>query len=435
MLSMNTNNIEIRKVIIYFIKIFKNARCLFVNKSFKGITVLSAARKRISWTFDTFRHICVSFSGGKDSTVLLHLVAESARRQKRKISVLFIDWEAQFSLTIEHIEKMKHLYADVIDNFYWVALPMTTVSGVSQHEPEWVAWAPGAQWVRKPPHGAITDESFFSFYKHAMTFEEFIPAFSRWLTKKNGDYSQIILVGIRADESLHRMMAISSHSKLRYADDKPWTTASVEGTYYTAYPLYDWKASDIWTYCAKENKAYNSLYDLMYQAGVPLGSMRVCEPFGPEQRRGLWLYHVLEPDTWERMCYRVAGANSGACYGSQSGEFFALHKSITKPEHHTWESYAYFLLESMPEHTAEHYRNKLAIYLKWYLEHDWPHGIPDEQEKDLGCKDIPSWRRICKTLIRNDFWCQRLSFSPNAPRHYKRYLERIKQKRQQWGII
>lgn len=173
----------------------------------------------------------------------------------------------------------------------------------------------------------------------------------------------------------------------------------------------------------------------MYQAGVPLGSMRVCEPFGPEQRRGLWLYHVLEPDTWERMCYRVAGANSGACYGSQSGEFFALHKSITKPEHHTWESYAYFLLESMPEHTAEHYRNKLAIYLKWYLEHDWPHGIPDEQEKDLGCKDIPSWRRICKTLIRNDFWCQRLSFSPNAPRHYKRYLERMKQKRQQWGII
>ncbi|WP_139501330.1 DUF3440 domain-containing protein, partial [Escherichia coli] len=28
----------------------------------------------------------------------------------------------------------------------------------------------------------------------------------------------------------------------------------------------------------------------------------------------------------------------------------------------------------------------------------------------------PSWRRICKTLIKNDFWCRTLSFSPNKPR-------------------
>lgn len=33
----------------------------------------------------------------------------------------------------------------------------------------------------------------------------------------------------------------------------------------------------------------------MYQAGVPLRHMRICEPFGPEQRQGLWLYHVIEP--------------------------------------------------------------------------------------------------------------------------------------------
>ncbi len=49
----------------------------------------------------------------------------------------------------------------------------------------------------------------------------------------------------------------------------------------------------------------------MYRAGVPLRNMRVCEPFGPEQRKGLWLYHVLEPETWAGMCERVSGAASG----------------------------------------------------------------------------------------------------------------------------
>lgn len=142
--------------------------------------VLMLARNRINWAFDTFGHICVSFSGGKDSTVLLHLVADVARK-KKKITVLFIDWEAQYTRTIEHIGKMKDHYQDTVETFYWIALPMTTVSGVSQFEPEWVSWAPDVQWVRQPPEGAITDETFFPFYRHAMTFEEFVPAFSQWL--------------------------------------------------------------------------------------------------------------------------------------------------------------------------------------------------------------------------------------------------------------
>lgn len=37
-------------------------------------------------------------------------------------------------------------------------------------------------------------------------------------------------------------------------------------------------------------------------------------------------------------------------------------------------------------------------------------------------RDIPSWRRICNTLIKNDFWYRTLSFSPNKPR----YLQRMK---------
>ncbi|EHN96199.1 phosphoadenosine phosphosulfate reductase [Escherichia coli] len=405
----------------------------YTEKINTGQSVLDAARERIEWIFDTFSSVCLSFSGGKDSTVLFHLVGDIARRKKKYFSVLFIDWEAQYASTIQHVEKMRDLYRDVTETFYWVALPLTTVNGVSQFQPEWICWEPGTEWVRTPPVHAITDGDFFPFYSYAMTFEEFIPAFSSWLSRKC--YGVAILTGVRADESLKRFNGLISQRKLRYADDKPWTTASPEGFYYSMYPLYDWKTRDIWIYHARSGAIYNPLYDLMYRAGVPLRNMRVCEPFGPEQRKGLWLYHVLEPETWARMCSRVSGAGSGAIYANESGAYFALRKTFTKPAHHTWRSYAMFLLDVMPEKTAEHYRNKIAVYLRWYLTRGYPEDIPDEQENDLGSKDIPSWRRITKTLLKNDFWCRSLSFSPNKPRHYERYMERMQQRRKEWGIL
>ncbi|ENY2846592.1 phosphoadenosine phosphosulfate reductase, partial [Salmonella enterica] len=54
-----------------------------ITKIITGEDVLSAAIQRIEWLFDTFSSVCLSFSGGKDSTVLLHLVADVARRKKR----------------------------------------------------------------------------------------------------------------------------------------------------------------------------------------------------------------------------------------------------------------------------------------------------------------------------------------------------------------
>ncbi len=48
--------------------------------------------------------------------------------------MLFIDWEAQFSCTIAHCEKLRALYADVVETFYWVALPLTTQNALTQYK-------------------------------------------------------------------------------------------------------------------------------------------------------------------------------------------------------------------------------------------------------------------------------------------------------------
>ncbi|HHU4108564.1 TPA: phosphoadenosine phosphosulfate reductase family protein, partial [Raoultella ornithinolytica] len=145
-------------------------------------SVLQAAQKRIEWVMDNFSRICVSFSGGKDSTLMLHLTALHARRTGRKISVLFIDWEAQFSCTITHCEALRETYQDVIEQFFWVALPLTTQNSLSQFAPEWQCWEPDTPWVRQPPPHAITDPGYFSFYAPGMSFESFVREFADWFS-------------------------------------------------------------------------------------------------------------------------------------------------------------------------------------------------------------------------------------------------------------
>lgn len=56
------------------------------------LNILEAARERITWTLNTLPRVCVSFSGGKNSGLMLHLTAELARQMGKKICVLFIDW-------------------------------------------------------------------------------------------------------------------------------------------------------------------------------------------------------------------------------------------------------------------------------------------------------------------------------------------------------
>jgi predicted phosphoadenosine phosphosulfate sulfurtransferase len=52
-----------------------------------GFDVLTAARNRIAWTFDTFEKVYLSFSAGKDSTVMLHLVMDEAIKRNQKIGI------------------------------------------------------------------------------------------------------------------------------------------------------------------------------------------------------------------------------------------------------------------------------------------------------------------------------------------------------------
>ena len=400
------------------------------RRTYLGYDVLLGARARIAWIFDHFSRIYLSFSGGKDSTVMFHLCADEARKRSRRFGVLFIDWECQYTMTIRHVEEMFAPYADLIDP-YWCCLPIRTVNAVSVFEPEWIAWEPGKSWIREKPAIAIREAAVLPFFRECMTFEEFVPAFGRWYA---GSVRTACLVGIRAAESLNRWATIAANRRKQTCGGKRWTTRSGEFLF-NAYPIYDWRTEDIWTYCGKFGKCYNPLYDRFYQAGVPLSKMRICEPFGNEQRRSLDLFQIIEPETWGRMVARVNGANFGSIYAREHGIVLGNYR-ISKPESLSWQEFARLLLDSMPPATAEHYRNKFAVYLHWWQTRGMlPEGIPDEQPNDLGTRDVPSWRRICKCLLKNDYWCKCLCFAPTRTSAYQKYCELMKRRRAQWRII
>lgn len=393
-----------------------------------GKNVLQAARERISWTFDAFERIYCSFSSGKDSTVMMHLVMEEARRRDRTIGVLFIDWECQFSMTIRHARRMFDEYAAHVEP-YWVAVPMTTWNGCSQHEPEWIAWEDGKQWVRDKEDISIKNGEFFDFYTPNMMFEEFVPLFGQWYARGK---KTACFVGIRTQESLNRFRTVARRKDM--ADGRPYTTRVVDDCW-NVYPIYDWQTEDIWTYSAKSGAFYNPLYDRMHQAGLTIHQMRICEPFGDTQRQSLWLYQTIEPEMWSKLVYRVAGANTGALYGNESGNVLG-NRDITCPAMHTWKTYVMFLLRSMPPRTGEHYKNKIAVYLKWWKTRGYPDDIPQEADKKLETLGkAPSWRKIAKSILRNDYWCRWLGFSPTKTSAYQKYTDLMRRRRREWQIM
>jgi len=396
-------------------------------KKYQEDNVLEASRKRIKVIFDNFNKIYLSFSGGKDSSVMMHLVLEEAIKRNRTIGILIIDLEAQYKDTMDHVKEMVTRYKDNID-LHWVCVPLLLRNALTNYEPRWVCWDEDkkSSWVREMPENAKTSKDY-PFFINKMEFEEFMVLFGEWYS--NGEPTAAF-IGIRADESLHRYCAIATWDKQgRQFEDYIWTTMVAKNVY-NAYPIYDWKTRDIWIYHTKyPEKAHNKIYDKMNMAGVKLAHQRICQPYGDDQRRGLWLYHILEPETWFKVVARVNGANSGSLYIKEKGNMTGYNK-ISKPDHHTWESFCNLLLKTMPPKTKNHYIYRFKKFISSWRDRGYE-IIPDEAPPELesACW-APSWRRMCKVLLRNDYWCKSLGQTQPKSEAYQLYRELKKQKEQ-----
>lgn len=391
----------------------------YINKS-----VIQASRERISKIFDSFERYYISFSGGKDSTVMMHLIMEEAIKRGVKVGVLIIDLEAQYSNTIQHLENMIEMYKEHID-LHWFCGELLLRNAVSDFQPKWTCWDEENKhlWVRDKPK-LEADLSQYDFYVPKMEFEEFMVLFGKWYS---GGKLTAGFIGIRADESLHRYRAIVATKKNLTFNGHKWTTKLVDGLY-NVYPIYDWRTEDIWIFHSRfKELPHNKVYDLMTMAGVKLSNQRLCQPYGDDQKKGLWLYHILEPDTWYKLLNRVSGVNSGALYVQERGNMTGVN-DITKPENHTWESYTNYLLKSLPQKMQIHYKERFKKFIVGWKKRGYD-KIPDKAPHDLEIKCwAPSWKRMARCILRNDFYCKGLGQTQPKSEAYEVYKQ-IKEKR------
>ncbi len=113
---------------------------------------------------------------------MLHLTAQAARLQGKKSACCLLTGKRSSPAPSPTVKKLRALYADVIETFYWVALPLTTQNALTQYKPQWQCWEPGTEWVRQPPPWAITHPGYFSFYQPGMSFEAFVSHFAEWFS-------------------------------------------------------------------------------------------------------------------------------------------------------------------------------------------------------------------------------------------------------------
>ncbi len=393
-------------------------------KKYIDKSVLTAARERISKVFDDFDKAYISFSGGKDSTVMTHLVLEEAVKRGKRVGVLIIDLEAQYTETIKHIEEMCDKYKSFID-LHWFCGELLLRNAVSDFEPKWCCWDSDKKdlWVRDKPKQE-SDLSQYDFYVPKMEFEELMVLFGKWYA--NGEKCAGF-IGIRSDESLHRYRAITAQKKNLTHKGYKWTT-KIADNLFNVYPIYDWRTEDIWIFHLKQPELeYNKIYDMMTRAGVKFSNQRLCQPFGDDQKKGLWLYHLLEPNTWYKLLNRVSGVNSGSLYVNENGNMTG-NKDVFKPEGHTWESYTNFLIKSLPRKMQKHYKERFIKFIAGWIQRGYE-KIPDEAPHDLEVKCwAPSWKRMARCILRNDYYCKGLGQTQPKSEAYEKFKE-IKAKR------
>jgi predicted phosphoadenosine phosphosulfate sulfurtransferase len=425
-----------------------------MQRVYKEQNVYDAAMDRIAFIFENFERVYLSFSGGKDSGVMLNLCLDymKANGITKKLGIQILDNEANYEYSLDFMREILDANRDHLE-IYWCCMPVTLPCTVSSYELDWQCWGEHDRhrWIREMPDMDyvvnIKNHPFGDRFHENMHYDAFWDMFAEFYAqgKKTAN-----LIGIRADESLNRFRAILNDAK-EMEQGLQWTKKNTEHVF-NCYPIYDWKTRDVWIANSKFEWKYNKLYDTFYMAGVPVGKMRVASPFMSESKSSLNLYRVIDGHTWARLCARVSGANFIATYGKQLN-----YSTFELPPGHTWKSFVKFLLATLPKESAENFKARFIQSIKfwgrvgrglsWGIVEDLrsagvrfringttPHGknqlprvvikVPPDHLDQLRAhnSDVTSWKRFAITILKNDHTCKYLGLQPT-----KKMQERQKQ--------
>jgi predicted phosphoadenosine phosphosulfate sulfurtransferase len=261
--------------------------------------VVAAARQRIINSFSNGLQVYVSFSGGKDSLVLLDLVlslAAEGRIDAGRLIVEFIDEEAIFACIERTVREWRTKVLLTGGRFTWFCLEVRHFNCFNQLENDesFICWdkTKRAVWIREPPAFAVRE--------HPLCRNR-LDSYQQFLTKHNGD--GLSVTGVRAAESLQRR---------KYMANSFATVTLSKGN--TVWPLYDWQDADVWRYLWEHEIAIPDIYLYLYQTGHSRRELRVSQFFSIDTARSLVKMTEYYPDLMDRIIQREPNAYLAALY-------------------------------------------------------------------------------------------------------------------------
>lgn len=299
--------------------------------------VVTAAKERVGYLFDNYDNIQLSFSGGKDSTVLFHLINEEAKKRNRKFYLFFLDQEAEYEGTIEMVEWAMS-QPNVIP--LWYQVPMFMTNSCSSEQLFLWAWGEGEQWVR--PKNDLAIKSINK--KYPKRFYKFVLWSSNQLKQLKG--RSVSIIGLRAEESPSRRFVMFGEDNNLF-----WLRRKHEP--HKAYPIIDWSYTDVWKFLCENHLKYNRVYDKMYMLGRNLRQMRVSNLIHEKAYRCLVDLQEIEPETYDKLENRLKGVHCASIYAKEN-LMYSIKKlpSVFK----TWKEYKDFLLDNIHPDLAKIFR-------------------------------------------------------------------------------
>lgn len=312
--------------------------------------VYEAAKERIRWIFKEFegRKIVISFSGGKDSTVILNLTKEVMDELGiKKIPVFFCDQEVESPQTIDYVREVMNL-------------PWVEPYWIQSYFQEWNSsagtwfnvWGKGENWCReKEPGNPYTDIE----YDKTRHFKEVLHS----MLKYHFGEDYVNLGGVRIEESPARRLGLT---KCECYEGVTWGKRSGKESL-VFYPIWDWGCNDVWYYIFSNKLSYCKLYNYLFTK-KGLAKCRVSSFIHENAIQGLSEIKEIAPKFYAKALKRVANINTTV----QTLDMLKSFITTVPPYFEGWDDYVYYLADHLiaePEN-RDKIKKKYDYYTKFW---------------------------------------------------------------------
>ncbi len=254
------------------------------QRKFIDANVYEEAKKRIHHIYDLHDNVVCSFSGGKDSGVLINIAWEVAQeRGLDKVDVIFRDEELVPQAVLDNVFYYRQ---QPWTNFIWYAVPLRSNKYILGETSTIVFWDPSGdrQWLRPKPEWAETLEDTKDILTQ-YTMDNVIA--------KNYKGSVAIMTGVRASESLVRYRSVVNALYDNYISQSPANTRVK-----LCKPIYDWEVYDVFKYFSDTGYRYTSWYEAQLWAD---DTFRVATPLNTENSKKLDKWAKEDPEFYDRL--------------------------------------------------------------------------------------------------------------------------------------